>query len=195
MYKITIDPAKIGSVIGAGGKTIRSIIDETKTTIDIKNDGTVLIGSPDEESARKAIERIESLTKEVEVGSIYTGKVTRILSFGAMVEILPGKEGLVHISELDEQRVAKVEDVVKVGDEITVKAIDIDNMGRVNLSRRAVFEKSPEASAERVRTSRPAERPFRKPQEPRFSRDRSSTDSGGARGGRPGGRGAPYKRG
>ena len=99
MYKIMIDPSKIGSVIGTGGKTIRSIIEETKTTIDITNDGSVLVGSSDEESARKAIEIIESLTKEVEVGSIYTGKATRLLNFGVMVEILPGKEGLVHISE------------------------------------------------------------------------------------------------
>ncbi len=142
MYKINIDPDKIGAVIGTGGRTIRSIIEQTKTTIDVDNDGTVIIGSADEESARKAIEIIESLTKEVEVGATYTGKVTRILNFGAMVEILPGKEGLVHISELEDYRVDKVEDVVKIGDEVTVKVINIDDMGRVNLSRRALFEKS-----------------------------------------------------
>ena len=140
MYIIMINPDKIGSVIGTGGKTIRSITAETKASIDIDNDGKVIIGSPDEKAARRAIEIIENLTKDVEVGSIYTGKVTRLLDFGAMVEILPGKEGLVHISELAEYRVAKVEDVVKVGDEITVKAISIDNLGRINLSRRAVFE-------------------------------------------------------
>jgi polyribonucleotide nucleotidyltransferase len=145
MYKITIDPEKIGAVIGTGGRTIRAIIAETKTTIDIDNDGTVIIGSPNEESARKAIGIIESLTKEVEIGTTYTGKVTRILNFGAMVEILPGKEGLVHISELADYRVAKVEDVVKIGDEVTVKVINIDDMGRVNLSRRAVFEKPSDA--------------------------------------------------
>lgn len=142
MYKMTINAEKIGTVIGPGGKTIRSIIEQTKTTIDIDNDGTVLIGSPDELAARRAIEIIESLTKEIEVGAIYTGKVTRILNFGAMVEILPGKEGLVHISELADYRVGSVEDVAKVGDEITVKVIDIDNLGRVNLSRRALLEKS-----------------------------------------------------
>jgi polyribonucleotide nucleotidyltransferase len=141
MYKITIDPSKIGAVIGTGGKTIRSIIEETKTTIDIDNDGTVLIGSANEESARKAINIIESLTKEVEVGAIYTGKVSRILNFGAMVEIVPGKDGLVHISELADHRVDKVEDEVKIGDALTVKVINIDDMGRVNLSRRALFEK------------------------------------------------------
>jgi polyribonucleotide nucleotidyltransferase len=111
-------------------------------TIDVENDGTVIIGSPSQEAAQKAIEKIESLTREVEVGGIYTGKVTRLTNFGAFVEILPGKEGLVHISELADHHVAKVEDVVKVGDEIMVKVIEIDHLGRVNLSRRAVFSDS-----------------------------------------------------
>jgi polyribonucleotide nucleotidyltransferase len=142
MYKMTIDPGKIGAVIGPGGKTIRSIIEEAKVTIDVENDGTVIIGSPSQEAAQKAIEKIESLTREVEVGGIYTGKVTRLTNFGAFVEILPGKEGLVHISELADHHVAKVEDVVKVGDEIMVKVIEIDHLGRVNLSRRAVFSDS-----------------------------------------------------
>jgi len=167
MYKITIDPDKIGSVIGTGGKTIRSIIEETKTTIDIDNDGTVLIGSSDEEAAHKAIEIIEGLTKEAEVGSIYTGKVTRLLNFGAMVEILPGKEGLVHISELADYRVAKVEDVVKVGDEITVKVIDVDNQGRVNLSRRAVFEKLSQVGGAKAKDSVSTDYPFKKQREVR----------------------------
>ena len=167
MYKIMIDPDKIGSVIGTGGKTIRSIIEETKTTIDINNDGTVLIGSSDEEATRKAIEIIEGLTKEVEVGSIYTGKVTRLLNFGVMVEILPGKEGLVHISELADYRVAKVEDIVKVGDEITVKVIDIDNQGRINLSRRATFEKLSQVSGAGVKDSLSTDYPFKKQREVR----------------------------
>jgi polyribonucleotide nucleotidyltransferase len=162
MYKITIDPSKIGAVIGTGGKTIRSIIEETKATIDIENDGTVIIGSPNEESARKAIDIIEGLTKEAEVGSIYTGKVTRVVDFGAFVEILPGKEGLVHISELADYRVAKVEDVVKVGDEVTVKVINIDELGRINLSRRAVFEKQPQAPGDRVENSLSKDYPFKK---------------------------------
>jgi polyribonucleotide nucleotidyltransferase len=140
MYKMSINPDKIGSLIGPGGKTIRSIIDETKTTIDVNNDGTVVVGSPDQEAAQKAINMIQDLTREVKVGDIYTGRVTRVLNFGAMVEILPGKEGLVHISELAEHRVPRVEDVVKVGDEVMVKVTEIDNMGRINLSRRAVFE-------------------------------------------------------
>ena len=164
MYKITINPEKIGMVIGPGGKMIRSIIDETKSTIDIEDNGTVVIGSADEKSARRAIEIIEGLTKEVEAGAIYTGKVSRILNFGAMVEILPGKEGLVHISELADYRVAKVEDVVKVGDEITVKVIDIDHMGRVNLSRRAMFEKP---GQERERPPRQEQRRPRDTRPPR----------------------------
>ena len=140
MYKISIDPEKIGTVIGPGGKMIRSIIEETKTTIDVGNDGTIIIGSTDEESAQKAIKIIEDLTREVEVGSTYTGRVTRVTNFGAFVEILPGKEGMVHISELAEYRVPSVEDVVKVGDEIMVMVTEIDRMGRINLSRRAVFQ-------------------------------------------------------
>jgi polyribonucleotide nucleotidyltransferase len=154
MTKIKIDPSKIGAVIGTGGKTIRSIIEETKTTIDVNDDGTVVIGSPDMEATQKAITIIESLTRDVEVGSVYTGKVTRILDFGAMVEVLPGKEGLVHISELEDHRVGKVEDVVKIGDEIMVKVINIDNMGRINLSRRAVFAKETDTPS--------ADYPFRK---------------------------------
>jgi len=140
IVKITIDTSKIGAVIGPGGKTIRAIIEETKATIDITDDGTVLVGSNNEEAASKAIAKIEALTRDVEVGGIYTGKVTRILNFGAFVEILPGKEGLVHISELAEYRVASVEDVVKSGDEITVMVIGIDQQGRVNLSRKAIFQ-------------------------------------------------------
>ena len=140
MYEMTIDPGKIGSVIGPGGRVIRSIIDETKTTIDINNDGKVLVGSPNEEAAQKAIKIIQDLTREVEQGEIYTGKVTRLFNFGAMVEILPGKEGLIHISELANYHVPQVEDVVKVGDEVMVKVIGIDSSGRINLSRKAILE-------------------------------------------------------
>ncbi len=167
MHTIMIDPEKIGSVIGTGGRTIRSIIDKTKTTVDVNNDGTVVIGSPDEESARKAIEIIESLTREAEVGGVYTGKVTRLFDFGAMVEILPGKEGLVHISELADYRVAKVDDVVKVGDEITVKVIKIDNLGRINLSRRAMFEKLSQVQGARQHDSPSPNYPPKKQHQPR----------------------------
>jgi len=195
IHRITIDPDKIGSVIGAGGKTIRAIIDQTKATIDIENDGTVLIGSPDEEASRKAIEIIEGLTKDVEVGSIYTGKVTRLMSFGAMVEILPGKEGLVHISELAEHRVSKVEDIVKVGDEIMVKVVGIDELGRVNLSRRAVFEKLSHVSGARVKDSRATDYPFRTQREPRSLKNKwPPTEVNNEKGNRISRRGGPYRR-
>jgi polyribonucleotide nucleotidyltransferase len=162
MYKITIDPDKIGAVIGTGGKTIRSIIDETKASIDVQNDGIVIIGSANEAQARRAIQIIETLTKEIEVGAIYTGKVSRLLNFGAMVEIVPGKEGLVHISELADYHVPKVEDVVKVGDEVTVKVIGIDELGRVNLSRKAVFEKSSQVPGATVEKPPSKDYPFRR---------------------------------
>ncbi len=142
MYKITVPVDKIGTVIGPGGKTIRKIIEETKATVDIEDDGTVFIGAESEEAAAKAIQIIKGLTEEAEVGKMYTGKVTRILNFGAMVEILPGKEGLIHISELADYRVDKVEDIVKIGDEVTVKLIAVDDLGRLNLSRRAAFPPS-----------------------------------------------------
>jgi polyribonucleotide nucleotidyltransferase len=180
MYKITIDPGKIGAVIGPGGKTIRSIIEETKTTVDVQNDGTVIIGSPSQEAAQKAIERIESLTREVEVGGTYTGKVTRLTNFGAFVEVLPGKEGLVHISELADYHVSKVEDVVKVGDEIMVKVIEIDHLGRVNLSRRAVFSDLSQVRGARVVDTAAAGRPPQKQPE-----RRPTTHQRGSRDNRP----------
>jgi len=153
MVKISINPEKIGSVIGPKGKTIRSIIDETKTTVDIQDDGSIWIGSSSEEATKKAIAMIEGLTREVEAGAIYTGKVTRVTNFGAFVEVIPGKEGLVHISKLADYRVANVEDVVKVGDEIMVQVTDIDHMGRINLSRRAVFEMQNKDSENKNETS------------------------------------------
>ncbi len=159
MTKIKIDQSKIGAVIGTGGKTIRSIIESTKTTIDVADDGTITIGSSDAEATQKAVSIIESLTREAKIGDIFTGKVSRILNFGAMVEILPGKEGLVHISELADHRLDRVEDEVKIGDEVTVKVISIDDMGRVNLSRRALFEKESQPSEGGTPT---ADYPFRK---------------------------------
>ncbi len=184
MHKIMINPDKIGAVIGTGGKTIRAITEETKTTIDINEDGSVIIGAVDAEAAQKAIDIIEGLTKEVEVGTTYTGKVTRILDFGAMVEILPGKEGLVHISELADYRVPQVEDVVKIGDEVTVKVIGIDSMGRVNLSRRAVFDENYKMPAERAEGSSGGRRPFRgsgRPQQRPYSSGNKPRYDGGSR--------------
>ena len=153
IYSLSIDPRKIGMVIGPGGRTIRSIIDETKSTIDVKDDGTVLVGSLDEEGAQKAISKIELLIREAKIGDIYTGKVTRLLNFGAMVEILPGKEGLVHVSQIADHYVEKVSDVVKVGDELTVKVIEIDDSGRINLSRKALFHEKPLGVSSRSRGS------------------------------------------
>ena len=176
MYRMTINTEKIGAIIGPGGKTIRSIQEQTKTTIDVDNEGTVLIGSTDESNAQQAITMIEGLTREIEVGSIYTGKVTRLLSFGAFVEILPGKEGMVHISELANYRVPTIEDEVKVGDEITVKVIRNED-GKIALSRKAVFEKDAPAQAGDRRPppgNYPTRRPndSRPPQRPRFPQDR-----------------------
>jgi len=140
MERIQIPVEKIGAVIGPGGKTIRSIIEETGVSIDVDNTGVVTIGSQDADAGAKAVRIIESLTKEIEVGERYTGKVVRLMNFGAFVEILPGKDGLVHVSELADHRVESVEAVVSVGDELEVMVTEIDRMGRVNLSHRAVLE-------------------------------------------------------
>lgn len=136
---IQIEPAKIKDVIGKGGDTINGIIDETGVKIDIDQDGKVSIASADTEMIKKAIKIIEDLTKEVKVGEVYLGKVVRIEKFGAFVNLFKGKDGLVHISQLANDRVNKVEDVVKLGDEILVKVTEIDKQGRVNLSRKAML--------------------------------------------------------
>jgi len=136
IYTINVEPDKIRDIIGPGGKTIKKIIAETGVKIDTTDDGKVVIFSSDSVSANRAVKIIEELTKSVKVGEIYLGKVTKIAVFGAFVEILPNKEGLVHISKLDFARVNKVEDIVSVGDEILVKVMEIDNQGRVNLSRK-----------------------------------------------------------
>ena len=138
---ITVDPDKIAKVIGPGGKTIKNITDQTGVKIDIEETGRVYIAAVNSEAAAKAIKMIEDVTAEAVPGKTYTGKVTRIMNFGAFVEILPGKEGLVHISQLSTERVEKVEDVVSVGDEIVVKVTEIDQKGRINLSRKAVLLK------------------------------------------------------
>ncbi|UCH77998.1 MAG: polyribonucleotide nucleotidyltransferase, partial [Candidatus Coatesbacteria bacterium] len=134
-----IDIEKIGTVIGPGGKMVRRIIAETGAEIDIEDDGKVTIASPDEEAARRALEMVKSLATDPEIGAVFKGKVTRLMKFGAFVEILPGVDGMIHISELDTKRVNRVEDAVKIGDEVEVKVIEIDEMGRVNLSRRALL--------------------------------------------------------
>ena len=146
MITLQINPDKIRDVIGPGGKIIRKIIDDTGVQIDIEDDGRVIIMAVDVEAGKKAVSIIEGLVREVEVGATYTGKVTRLMTFGAFVEILPGKEGLVHISQLAKTRVAKVEDVVKIGDEIIVKVSEIDQKGRINLSRKDLLKDEPASS-------------------------------------------------
>ncbi|MGX8794483.1 polyribonucleotide nucleotidyltransferase [Fusibacter sp. JL298sf-3] len=140
VFTLKIDPDKIRDVIGPGGKVITRITTEHNVKIDIEDDGTVLITAVDGEGGKGAREEIENIVKVPEVGQIYTGKVTRILKFGAFVEIGPGKEGMCHISQLDTKRVGKVEDVVNIGDVITVKIIEIDDQGRVNLSRKVLLD-------------------------------------------------------
>lgn len=136
---IKIPQSKIGEVIGPGGKVIRAIIEETGAKIDISDDGTVLIASVDAEAGMRAKARVESIVEEAEIGRVYQGTVRRIAEFGAFVEILPGTDGLVHISELDTQRVRKVDDICKVGDRMKVKVINIDGDGKIRLSRKAVL--------------------------------------------------------
>ncbi|MEE1170445.1 MAG: polyribonucleotide nucleotidyltransferase, partial [Anaerovoracaceae bacterium] len=135
-----IDPEKIRIVIGPGGKTVQGIVEETGVKIDIEDDGTIYIASTDGESAQQAVKQIELLTAEVEVGKVYEGTVKRIMNFGAFVEILPGQEGLLHISKIAKERIDKVEDVLSLGDKVTVKVTDIDSQDRINLSRKELLK-------------------------------------------------------
>ncbi len=178
MLVVTISPDKIKDVIGPGGKVINKIIAETGAKIDIENDGHVFISAPDGVSAEKAKAMVESLTKSVQVGETYLGTVTRLMNFGAFVAFLPGKEGLVHISQLAPQRVEKVEDVVKVGDQIMVKVVEIDSQGRINLSRKAVLGGGDEAGAPAAAAAAATNGASRPP----------ADDDGGGRNGAPRGR-------
>ena len=147
LLRTHIDPEKIGLLIGPGGKMIRSIQDATGALIEVEDDGTVTVASSDAEGARAAMDRIEALTASVEVGRIYEGRVTSVKDFGAFIEILPGKDGLCHISELSDQYVSSVADVCKVGDPMRVKVIAIDDQDRVKLSRKAVLREQAAAAA------------------------------------------------
>ncbi|MGE3076596.1 MAG: polyribonucleotide nucleotidyltransferase [Dehalococcoidia bacterium] len=193
MYKVKINQDQIGTIIGPGGKTVRKIQEDSGgASIEIQEDGTVIVGSPNEAVARKAIQMIEGLTKEVKVGEIYTGKVTRLLNFGVFVEILPGKEGLVHISQLGEDHVDTVEDEVQPGDEVTVMVTEIDNLGRINLSRRAVLlgEEPPAPGSGGGGRGRGGPRGG-----DRGGRGGGGGDRGGDRGGRNGGGDRGFQRG
>ncbi|MEG0456610.1 MAG: S1 RNA-binding domain-containing protein, partial [Oscillospiraceae bacterium] len=136
LVSIKIDVDKIREVIGQGGKVIQKICAECDVKIDINEDGTVFIMGVDINNVNRAVSVIETIAKDPEVGAIYKGRVTRLMAFGAFVEIAPGKEGLVHISKLANERVEKVEDVVSEGDEVVVKIMEIDDRGRINLSRK-----------------------------------------------------------
>ena len=184
MESIQIAVDKIGTVIGPGGKTIRGIVDETGATVDIQDDGTILIGSSDGEASSKAIQMIRDLTREVEIGEIYTGKVVRTTDFGAFVELLPGKDGMVHISELANYRVPSVEDEVNVGDDITVMVIEVDSTGRVRLSRRALLSDG-DSDEDPLEAARRRQRAGRGGGGRRNGPDRGrGGDRGGYRGGR-----------
>ncbi len=148
ILKIQISPEKIGKVIGPGGKFIKSIEAETGAKVEIDNDGTILVATMDQASGERAIEMIESVTAEVKIGKIYTGRVSGIKDFGAFIEVVPGQDGLCHISELDDGYVKSVEDVVKIGDVVRVKVIQIDDQGRIKLSRKAAAVEDHEGAAE-----------------------------------------------
>ena len=137
---IHIDTDKIRDVIGTGGKVIKGIIEATGCEIDIEEDGSIYIASTDADGMAKAKQMIEDIVRDVEVGEVYTGVVTRLMKFGAFVKILPNKEGLCHISQLANHRVEKVEDAVSIGDQLEVKVVEIDDKGRINLSHKAVLQ-------------------------------------------------------
>ncbi|HEX8551225.1 MAG TPA: polyribonucleotide nucleotidyltransferase [Abditibacteriaceae bacterium] len=183
---VNIPVERIGEVIGPGGKVIRSIVERTGAKIDIEDDGTVFISSLRAEGGEMAAKIISDMVREIEIGEVYTGKVTRILGFGAFVEIMPGKEGLIRVGDLAWEYVNSVEDVLKMGDEVTAKIVEIDDQGRVNMSRKAMIEK-PEGYEERPRP----ERGDRGDRGPRGGGDRGGGDrgprGGGDRGPRSGG--------
>jgi len=183
LIRISIPVDKIGMIIGPGGKTIRGIVERTGATVDVADDGTVTIGSTDGEAAQQAIKMITDMTKEVKTGEVYTGKVVKIASFGAFVEILPGRDGMVHISELADYRVPSVEDVVSVGEEIEVIVLNVDPTGRIKLSRRALLERDRDGDdrepATPVTSNAPPEGQERRDDRPPFS-------GGGRPGGNPG---------
>ena len=164
VIRIKIDPEKIGGLIGPKGKNIKRICQETGADVNVDDDGTVSIYSTSEEGLKKAVEDVKRSTASVEVGKEYRGVVKNVLDFGAFVEVLPGKEGLIHISKLADHRVAKVTDVLNVGDEVEVKVTDIDRKGRINLIRKGVKEKSSHEGSRKPRGRKPF-RPFRKREE------------------------------
>jgi polyribonucleotide nucleotidyltransferase len=192
---VKINPEKIGALIGPGGKNIKRLVEESGCEINIEDDGTVNIYSVSEEGMKIAREAIEGMTAEAEIGKIYRGKVVTIKEFGAFVEFLPGKDGLVHISELANFRVKQTEDIVKLGDEILVKCLGVDEKGRVKLSRRAAMA---DRDQEMGGGEAPADNggaPHEIPRAPGDAPDRRGGDRGGERGGERGDRGGEPRRG
>jgi polyribonucleotide nucleotidyltransferase len=154
IISMKVDNEFIGMIIGPGGRNIRDIIEKTGAAIDINDDGIVTIASVDPVKGMMAKNLIEDIIRQPEVGAVYTGKVKRIVTFGAFVEIMPGKEGLLHISQIEHQRVNRVEDVLKLGDEVQVKLLKIDDQGRLDLSRKVLLERSSSDSADQSRHER-----------------------------------------
>ena len=171
MLSTKIHPDKIREVIGSGGKVIQKIQADCNCKIDIEDDGSVFISAVDRENAERALMIVETIAKDPEIGAIYKGKVTRLMNFGAFVEIAPGKEGLVHISKLDVKHVDRVEDCVNVGDEVIVKVTEIDDQGRINLSRRAALIEVEGLTPENEEEE-PERRPARRGNRPGFKNRR-----------------------
>jgi polyribonucleotide nucleotidyltransferase len=187
MTTVKIPVAKIGAVIGPGGKVIRGIIEETGAQVDVQDDGTVFVSSTDGEASALAVEMIKNLTKEAKIGDIYTGKVVRIMGFGAFVQILPGQDGMVHVSELSDHRVESVEDEIEMGQELTVQVIDVDPQGKISLSRRSLLlDEDMETVAARRQGPRGGGRPG-------GGGGRGGPDRRGGPGGRGGGGRPPYR--
>jgi len=182
MHTLHINPEKIGALIGPGGKNVRSMQDKYGVTVEIEQDGTVFVAGMDGANADRAVEAILGMTEDAEIGRIYTGKVTRVEPYGAFVEFLPGKDGLVHISQLSDHRIENINDEVSIGDELMVMVTDVDPTGKVRLSRQAVLEDwTPEEARERDSGNRGGGRP---------GGDRGGDrGSGGGRGGFGGDRG------
>jgi polyribonucleotide nucleotidyltransferase len=191
LYTLKINPEKIRDVIGKGGATIRALTEETGCTIDIGEDGVITVASTDADRAAFAIKRITEITAEAEVGKVYEGAVTKILDFGALINVLPGKDGLLHISQIAHQRVERVEDFLKEGDIVKVKVLETDEKGRIKLSMKALLER-PEGFVEEERPRRErsdrGDRP-RREREPREHREprepREVSDAAPAEGSAP----------
>jgi polyribonucleotide nucleotidyltransferase len=156
---LRVKPEKIREIIGPGGKVIRGIVEATGVKIDVEDDGTVTIASSDEAASRRAIEMVQRIAAEAEVGKIYKGTVRKIMDFGAFVEILPGTDGLVHISQLAPERVRRVTDILKEGDEVLVKVLEIDRQGKIKLSRKEALAETGKGSMSPGPNSRPEDAP------------------------------------